>query len=366
MEFHFFLTGLIAVTGLYYGLEKNKKNSNIYTYVILIFLFLFAGFRDITVGNDTYEYVRQFNSLSGISGILNNIEISRYEIGYVALCTIIKTFTNNYTVLLSIVSAFYLISVGRFINKYSQNKWLSIMVFYLIGNYFLIFNIIRQCIVICILLNSIDYIISNKKKKYIISMLVATTFHISSVVLIPLVFIREYKLNIKQHIRILIITIALILVFDKLMLLIVNILPQYKSYYMESIYSEGGVRLASIVNIIVIGIIMLICKIFSGKKYKNLNNSERNNIENVYMNLFELMTIINVVILILSLQFNLLDRISEYFTSILIVYLPNSISRLGKYTYLIGYIVICLLVIYITVILYARPEWSGILPYKFK
>ena len=57
---------------------KNKKVNKILMGGFFIAAFIIAAFRDVSVGNDTLEYVRVFNNIKGISQLYNNIQITRF------------------------------------------------------------------------------------------------------------------------------------------------------------------------------------------------------------------------------------------------------------------------------------------------
>ena len=345
---------------------KNKKVNKILMGGFFIAAFIIAAFRDVSVGNDTLEYVRVFNNIKGISQLYNNIQITRFEYGYVFLNSIIKTFTDNYTILLAMVSAFYLYSVWRFINKYSESIWLSTFLFYILGNYFLIFNLLRQCIAISFFLIAIDFIIEKKPIKYVITIIFASLFHTTSIILLPVYFIRRWNINYKVIMVYFIVTLMGVIEFDNIINIIIKILPQYSHYFLNSKYSLGGIKLASIVNCLRIIAIYFLCKIIS-INYKDFDKkSLKGGTEIIKINVFESCVILCIIVLILSIKFNLLDRIADYFSIVLIVYLPNIICKLKREKCIVYYVIIVFLIIYSTIIIYYRPEWSGIFPYKFK
>ena len=79
-----------------------------------------------------------------------------------------------------------------------------------------------------------------------------------------------------------------------------------------------------------------------------------------------LLFLIAVVINIVALKLNLLDRVTLYFSIYSIVLLRNALHVLPKerrvfYTP----IIISLLYVYYMIILIYRPEWNNIYPYSF-
>ena len=356
MYIHYIIIVTLFILGFIFN--KNKFDKRVVLILSILFMFIFSTFRDVSVGNDTNEYVRVFNSFGGIDKLADNINSSRYELGYVLINTIIKTFTNNYTILLGIISIIYLYSIYHFINKHSKSKWISIFLFYTLGIYFLIFNLLRQCIAISIFLYAIDFIINKNPIKYIISIFIASLFHITALILIPIYLFANKRINLISILSIIMIILAMLFCFDQIMNILIKIFPQYSRYYISSKYAGTGVKLASIMQIMISLFILVFGELFY-KKNNKLDRLEK-------MDVFENIQIFNLCILIISMKFNLLDRISDYFLMIQAVYLSNVLSNVDSTFYLKNTLVINISIIYITIIQYFRPEWSGIFPYIFK
>ena len=132
------------------------------------------------------------------------------------------------------------------------------------------------------------------------------------------------------------------------------IFPNF-SYYLGSSYEEKGVSMAGVLYTIVWLMIFVICymiqRVYCHKK-----------IELKSMNL---MMMVAISIFVLTMRFNLFDRIAQYFAIMAIVYLPNCINMINntkvKNIARIGVIVFGLC--YFWTIQLLRPEWNVITPY---
>ncbi|EGP5338668.1 EpsG family protein, partial [Enterococcus faecium] len=66
-------------------------------------------------------------------------------------------------------------------------------------------------------------------------------------------------------------------------------------------------------------------------------------------------------------QFNLFDRISDFFLINLIVYLPNQLAKIKNTKKIIFYMYLFLaffMLYYLTIIIF-KPEWNKVYPYLF-
>jgi len=94
------------------------------------------------------------------------------------------------------VTAFFIVGVTLFqINKYSNNIYLGVVLYYVWGGYFGANNTTRQYIAIVISLLAVQYIIKDKPFLYALSILAAIGFHTSAIVVVPLYFLCRKKFN---------------------------------------------------------------------------------------------------------------------------------------------------------------------------
>ena len=114
---------------------------------------------------------------------------------------------------------------------------------------FFSFNGIRQAIAISIIFLSIKYLIENKISKTIIIILIASLFHYSAIIFLPIYMIGS-KIYISKN---------LLIIFTLIFLLIPNIflinylqnilsfLPKY-SYYLNEIVGDRSITLGVVLN----------------------------------------------------------------------------------------------------------------------
>lgn len=344
---------------------------NIYLMLTLGVLTFLSAVRASCIGNDTAEYMSIFSASPNIE--LNVFEM-RYEMGYVLLNKVLYNISSNPQIILIVSSIIIGLGYYKFICKYSIIPMLSVFLFFTFGYWGQMTNIIRQGIAIVIVLFSFDYIKSRKLFKFILIIIIAMLFHRTAIIFLiayPLSFL---KVNLKTGFIAFIISIGGLFFFDFIINKVLLMFPTY-SYYLDSAYLDGNVRSATIINIIIVCIIL--CFGITVNKYTSKNQlvdnpAYKHTNKNTKFNQKDFETIsifllIGIIVSILSLKFNLLDRVCNYFNVFSIIYLPNIISRIRdrKLIIFISMIITLLFFGYATTIQILRPEWNHIYPYKF-
>ncbi|WP_339824850.1 EpsG family protein [Paenibacillus sp. FSL R7-0163] len=374
MLLYFILVIYILLLGLYLssGKESDLKQ-RIYLYLTFGLLTVLAALRAETVGNDTIEYLRLFENIS-ITKDLSYFS-PRFEIGYVYLNKILSLISYNPQIILIVTSSLIMYGFMRFIKKYSKIPMLSVFMFFSLGYYGMTMNTIRLNLAIVLILFSYDFLKKNKLFKFIIIVILASLFHRTAIVFLIAWPMRKLSISLKLIMAIMITSSLLYILFPTILNLLFSIFPTYQ-YYVGSVYLDGEIRLASIMNILVGLSIILLGAI---TKYNNMNlvtdeiikekDSRRKSEEEIVNDeqLMFLFLIISVAITFLSFKFNLLDRVSDYFLVFSIVYLPNAIKHVKekKLVVFLVLVIITLFFIYATLIQIMRPEWNRIYPYEF-
>lgn len=160
-----------------------RKYNLMFLFIAGISLILFSGLR-YKVGTDYYQY-------SEIYTFYGNDPINWFgkEVGFDILNKVLYKISTNPQFFFLITSIFINLGVVIFIKKYSINLPMS-MYFYITNfTYYLTMNGVRQYIASVILALGFKYVLNKDFKKYIIVILLASLFHISAFLMIPLYFI---------------------------------------------------------------------------------------------------------------------------------------------------------------------------------
>ena len=365
LHFVFFIV-IIIFCVLQKVLLPNSNKKRLLFWGSFIFFGVFIACRAYTVGNDTQEYYRFFKVIMTQPSISNMVSETRYEIGYVFLNYIVSRVTHNFTVLLIIITSFYLYSSFRLIRRYAKTPELAIVLMFTLSLFYFAMNIERQCIAMAIFYFAIPFLEKKKCISYCVIVIIASLFHKSAIILLILAFLPKINFTNKN-------TLLKweILSFGGLIFLnigitkILEMFPYFQHYYAGSIYSEGGIRVASVVFFVIRLLIVLLVKVEGG--FRLIEDDISKNGYVFYMLLF-----MDLVVAAASIGFNLFDRIEKYFTLGYIIVITNAIYSLGSggriqknNKVITTIIVISLTFAYITSTVLLRSSWLGIFPYSF-
>jgi hypothetical protein len=206
-----FLMVFFASKGKFVFLQgsSNVNRSNNYIKISFVSIFIFSlviGLR-YYVGGDYGGYLDDFNNF--------NLKISyfdtRYEFGYYLLMVILKTFSLSYPFLFIGISFLQIFFVYKWASKYRYLlPW--VIYFYFTTLYlFESMNIMRQALAFSILLYSTIYIQKSSKIKFIIMVLLATSFHKSAIFFLPFGFFVNKEWIKNKYIQLGLLALAFIL-----------------------------------------------------------------------------------------------------------------------------------------------------------
>lgn len=244
---YFIIFGLLIFVEVINILTNYKYRifENIYFWIIGFCIFFIAAFRD-GIGYDFYSYENIYYAIRNSSNALKNIDV---ELGYF----LINKVSPNFTILIFIIALLGVMIKLFVINKYSDDKILSLIMYF--SGVFIMFDmgVIRQGISITLGLISIKYILNKSPMKFFITIIIGSFFHISILVFIPLYFI-GYKNYSRKTIYLTLFFILLLSFLDlnKLILEVANLLPfdiiKSKLSYYASI-DTGNITLSLIKRI---------------------------------------------------------------------------------------------------------------------
>jgi len=174
-----------------------KYNIRFYreSFLILIIsqFILFHGLRHYSVGVDSVRYYQRFLQAANIDSFKEIFSLHRFEPLYTLLEGTIGIFTDNYTIFFLGTSLLIFIPVGIFIYKYSNNYFMSIFLFIVLGYFDFSMNVVRQSIAMSISLIGYKYAKEKKFLKFLLIVLIASLFHYSAVVIFPIYFLTNLK-----------------------------------------------------------------------------------------------------------------------------------------------------------------------------
>lgn len=307
---YIYILVILAIILLYNKI--NTKKINVYDIILLLILILVCGLRD-GVGTDYGLYKFYYNNID---------QNSRFEIGFRFLIELANKVGISYNTFLILISAITITLFYIAIKKYSSKPAASIFFFVALGYYAYSFNIIRQMLAIAITLYGINYIKEKKFLKYLVLILVASLFHSTALIMIPVYFLLKLKNNRNNNFILLFICAILPFLYNTIFTFIVTNFEQYSAYATinEYTYTKPGM------GTYVIGIVNLVLFIIFAINRNKLCELENTN--DIYLKM------LSYSLLFTALSFvNSIAVRGGYYLSIYLIYLlPNIGTCLFKRT----------------------------------
>ncbi|MBE5805381.1 MAG: EpsG family protein [Clostridiales bacterium] len=320
---------------------KNRKFKNFYEKFLIFLLIIVAGIR--IVGTDFMSY--KFYYLNIDSDVCKRLDVGCKFIMNISYFI----FKENYAGFFMLSSAITLICIYNTLKKEKKNVMFSIILFVLLGFYANSFNIMKQCISLAITFWSIRYLNNKTPIKYCMCIFIAACIHQTSIIMLPFYWISKKKITKKSFIKISVISIILLLFFDKFFNIFTSI-EQYKMYNTYDIGIDAGI--GTYLNIMFFGTLQLLCVL----RYKNLIKINDKNKQ--YINIM----IFSIPFLLVSIKNVLFFRMSLYFLIYLIMVLPDLFDGMErKCKYLVAFILLIVCITYYFMNIY---YFGGLYPYK--
>lgn len=309
MNYYIILLLLFFLITILWKFFSHKDVSSDKKYLIVVFtlLVLFLVLKSQDVGIDNGNYKKIFEYCHNL-GFFELFKYGRHEIGYKIYNKIISSIYYNFSFLLIVTSILSMIGVYFFMKNNSKNYIYTILIFITFNFYGYFFGIYRQVLAISILLFSIKYIKEKKLVLFLISVFIASLFHKTALIFIPIYFIS----NIKITKKILFLWSSLIIIFlgfkDFIISFILNYI--YKPADVIGIGGEGYKML----------ILMIMLSFVSYHYQDKLIKQDKNN--QIFINMIYVGTIIQC----LSTAFGNIYRLTLYFSIAIIILIPNIIK----------------------------------------
>lgn len=299
----------VVIHYLYKNPEKRIKAIVFFSGVIL---FLYAALRGNTIGNDTYQYIVRYISnskyeLEVMLSMINELKDPGYQL---AAWGFSKIFSNPQW-WLAFIAAVYTILVMKFIRKYSCYPIISVLAFIAFGYFSFSLSGLRQTLAMALTLYSIKFIEQKKLVKFILIVLLASTFHTSAVIFFIAYPLTRFRIGYKH-----------IVAFAIVGVMFFGFQSQVRSY-INFLFADN--RLAQYADkttsLTASGFIIQLCVFLFCVFY--YRRSDRGNVKlNILMNL----SFIGLCFQIYATMIAEVFRVSMYFSIANIVLIPIAIS----------------------------------------
>ena len=262
---------LLAIFFLILSKYSSNKYKKVFIFLSGIVLIIFASLRGyilngIYAGNDYESYRNWFNSVENVKLSWNN------DISFNLLMLLVKRVTGSFEIFIIITSIFFVYAIYSFSIKNSKSYIMTIFLFIAFGIYELGLSAIRQWIAGSIFLLAFKYIKDKQLLKYVLSIIIASSFHNSAIVLLivyPFVNAKtkeKYKIIISIMIGII---FMIIIKNNSILELIYTYLPSYRYKYLNIGEELNSNYTVFIISTFCLFIMMLYKKLFDTKEKEN-------------------------------------------------------------------------------------------------
>ncbi|MFD4703684.1 EpsG family protein [Gottfriedia sp. NPDC058432] len=303
-----------------FGIIKNKQfiNNKYFIFPVLITLILISGLRFMNaLYSDEWIYRSDYAKIGNMD--FKDIFSLKIEPGFALLNWALYKISIQPQFLIFICAAITNTLIVLTIAKFSEKFELSILLYICIGFYFTSFNIMRQYLAISIVFWAIRYLGKGKFIKYLISILVASTFHFSALIMIPTYLIYKGRAWTKWTI----LTMVSGVTFTVSFAILVNILEaalantKYSDYLKTLTEGYYGVNILRILIFIIPLFPLFIWRVPLKKIYSNSDH-----LVNLY--------VIGVIFMLLSSNYVFIARIADYFTIFSVLLIPKLTALFKK------------------------------------
>ena len=179
---------ILPFIGVLFNNRMKPTPRKIFLAVICIYFILVIGLR-YRVGVDTITYMWTFKSLKSIDKIFaTGIFTYRYEPGYLLLTSLVRTFTDQFWVMQTVVATIVTSFIFIFLYRYCRNVFVGILFYLLLQWFYFSMEIMRESIALSIFLLNYRNLEEKKWGKYYFFSLFSIVFHYSAAIIwfIPL------------------------------------------------------------------------------------------------------------------------------------------------------------------------------------
>lgn len=180
-----------------FSLGAKSKKVHVYLLISIIWLILYEGLR-WQIGTDWETYYSYFVDEQGEGHV---------EIGYQTLMNIVRTFTDNYTVLVLILTSFFYLTLASVLEKYASAPLMSLTCYFclMIG----LMGCNRQLLALFICLISLKYCFEKNFIKFVCCVLIAFLFHTTSIIFLISYFIINRNIENKYFVFAVVLSIVI-------------------------------------------------------------------------------------------------------------------------------------------------------------
>ncbi|EME7228205.1 EpsG family protein [Enterococcus faecalis] len=354
MSLYIGLFSYLLIIGFLCFYSKNSFFRNAFKIITFLILAFILCFRSYEVGSDSVVYKTIFEQTGSFSLNITELFSSRFELGFLFTNEVMYKISHDYTVMFLFFGGLTLIFWFYGMEKLSKDMYLSLIIFYNFRFFTFAMSNIRQSFAISLLIVSFIFLVKKRYMLFSIIVIIASFFHLPAIIFLVCILLDKIKLSKKWFIAGGIGAVVAFFSFDRLLALFLGVFSKYSSY-LSTDYFSGEVKISTIINSLI-----YISVFIAGEL--SINNFKKDRQLNLLRNIVFLTTLLSII----SINSAMVNRFTLYFGAFIVIYIPEIIYHIKskgiKSLVFVG--IIILFTCYNFVIMYLKPEWNIIIPYK--
>ncbi len=235
------------------------------------------------------------------------------KFGFSILVIILAQLSENSVILFTVGSAIITFITFYVIYKTSKIKWLSICIFFLSGAFLLTMNGMRNYMAVAIGLLTLRFVEEKKPIKFLITVLIATSIHKSSLIFLLFYPLYYLKLDIRKILIILVGAIGVSFFISD----ILGFLLSWTSY--NNYFVSDKMVVDPLYSMLIINTVLFLVFLFN---YKNYSKTD------LKYNFYLKLQLISVIICIFSFNLSQAYRLEQIFDFFQIITIPYNVFLL--------------------------------------
>lgn len=252
--------------------EKYPLNVKKVYCALMCFLFVFfIGLRSFNIGTDSPSYAIDFMFSPGLSTSIIKEYFAAKEPLFYSLQSLVRSATASYTIWFSVIAILYMVPCAFFVYRNSDMPYISFIAFISMGYMNFAMAGLRQTIASAFLFFAFDFLKNKKYVRFIVFVLIAAGFHITSLVFLIALFVTKRRIRLWHIISTILVSIFCI-VFGKYWLgVAINfVFGESRGYSLDHF---GGYSTLVLLILIAFAALLLNDKLTSKKNLKDNNDA---------------------------------------------------------------------------------------------
>ena len=308
----FLALAIILIGEVFYSEERPSRG----VWTISAIMTLILGLRG-DMATDHERYTNFFNRISSVD--LKEALTGDFvmENGFAVFNKVISLVSDSTVVLMLVIAIITMGLITFAFKEKTKIPWLALLLFFTVGDYFDSFNLVRQIMAVAICFFATRYMAKGKKNffKYVALVLLASTFHQASLIMIPMFFLMRLRYT-KRTVLIYLGVGAFAYAF--LAQIINKFIEWFPQYDMYADYKGVVVNFNSVLPNLGVLLFVLVCIYFFGIEFDTTDSNNRIALHGATL---------AVLFLTLGMNMYIAARFAHFFKPFVIVAAVNVINN---------------------------------------